>query len=140
MCSGGRSGDKPASLVSGMVQLDARDLVRMRRQAGSAVARGVILHELGHLVGLGHVQDRRQNMYPEISTRNTAMGRATSPVSGCSAADPATPTSEPTRASRRQTSTGTGAKNRTTAAAMPSATASRNAGSSRRRASRGLER
>ena len=30
----------------------------------------MILHELGHLVGLGHVKDKRQNMYPVISARN----------------------------------------------------------------------
>jgi hypothetical protein len=63
-------GSKPAALVSGMVQLDAPDLVRIARVAGTTEARGVILHELGHLVGLGHVKDKRQNMYPVISSRN----------------------------------------------------------------------
>jgi hypothetical protein len=63
-------GDEPASLVSGAVQLDTPDLVRLQRGLGTSVARGVILHELGHLVGLGHVKDKRQNMYPEISPRN----------------------------------------------------------------------
>jgi predicted Zn-dependent protease len=53
-----------------MVQLDAPDLVRIARVAGTTEARGVILHELGHLVGLGHVKDKRQNMYPVISSRN----------------------------------------------------------------------
>ena len=64
-------GTEPAVLVSGMVQLDAPDLVRIARVAGTTEARGVILHELGHLVGLGHVKDKRQNMYPVISSRNT---------------------------------------------------------------------
>ena len=63
-------GTQPAALVSGMVQLDAPDLERIARVAGTTEARGVILHELGHLVGLGHVKDKRQNMYPVISARN----------------------------------------------------------------------
>jgi hypothetical protein len=63
-------GTEPAALVSGMVQLDTPDLVRIARLAGTTSARGVILHELGHLVGLGHVKDKRQNMYPVISARN----------------------------------------------------------------------
>jgi hypothetical protein len=62
--------DERASLVSGMVQLDAPDLSRIARVVGTTEARGVILHELGHLVGLGHVKDKRQNMYPVISKRN----------------------------------------------------------------------
>jgi hypothetical protein len=63
-------GTEPAALVSGMVQLDAPDLSRIARVAGTTEARGVILHELGHLVGLGHVKDKRQNMFPVISSRN----------------------------------------------------------------------
>ena len=65
-----QSGDGPASLVSGVVRFDTPDLVRLQRAFGTTVARGVLLHELGHLVGLGHVKDKRQNMYPEITAGN----------------------------------------------------------------------
>ena len=33
---------------------------------GTAVARGLIDHERGHLVGLGHVKKRTQVMYPRV--------------------------------------------------------------------------
>ena len=35
-----------------------------RWQGGPQRVRGVILHELGHLVGLDHVDDPRELMYP----------------------------------------------------------------------------
>ncbi|HEU5035156.1 MAG TPA: matrixin family metalloprotease [Mycobacteriales bacterium] len=52
--------------VTGIVYLDAPDLARMAQSArGRNQVRAVILHELGHLVGLGHVPDRGAIMYPE---------------------------------------------------------------------------
>jgi len=52
--------------VSGQVILDGRDFRRgVSRSGGRAVARAVVLHELGHLVGLAHVSDRSQIMFSE---------------------------------------------------------------------------
>jgi hypothetical protein len=61
----GREGT-PLVLVSGSVQLDAEQLSqRLTQPRGRRVARAVVLHELGHLVGLGHVNDKNQLMYPQ---------------------------------------------------------------------------
>jgi hypothetical protein len=49
--------------VSGIVALDGFKFRQMlERPGGAAAARGVILHELGHLVGLAHVDDPEQLM------------------------------------------------------------------------------
>jgi hypothetical protein len=49
--------------VTGAVQLDADWFSGVLAEPhGRPVARGVVLHELGHLVGLDHVDDRRQLM------------------------------------------------------------------------------
>lgn len=54
--------------VSGQVVLDAVDLTRvLARPGGRAVARAIVLHELGHLVGLAHVSDRSQIMFSETT-------------------------------------------------------------------------
>jgi hypothetical protein len=59
-------GDGPQVLVTGTVSLDAGQMPQiLDRRNGTAIARAIILHELGHLVGLGHVDDDRQLMYPE---------------------------------------------------------------------------
>jgi hypothetical protein len=44
--------------VSGSVYLDAADLsVALQQPGGADQVRAIIVHELGHLVGLGHVED-----------------------------------------------------------------------------------
>lgn len=54
--------------VSGTVVLDGPQLSGVLEQpSGTPGARAVILHELGHLVGLDHVQDSTQIMNPEGS-------------------------------------------------------------------------
>jgi hypothetical protein len=59
-------GDGPRVFVTGTVSLDA---VRMPEilalRGGAETARGIVLHELGHLVGLAHVEDGEQLMYPQ---------------------------------------------------------------------------
>ena len=51
--------------VTGMVLLNRDYLGQAARwQGGAQWVRGVILHELGHLVGLDHVDDPRELMYP----------------------------------------------------------------------------
>lgn len=55
---------RPTVFVSGQVVLDGPDLRDMMRTAGGREeALGVLLHELGHVVGLDHVKDRTQLMY-----------------------------------------------------------------------------
>jgi hypothetical protein len=49
--------------VSGQVVLDAPQFEEiLHRPGGRRIARAIILHELGHLVGLGHVEDPTQLM------------------------------------------------------------------------------
>lgn len=55
--------------VSGSVYLDPTKFERALDTEGPGVARALILHELGHLVGLAHVTDRRSIMYPELTGR-----------------------------------------------------------------------
>jgi hypothetical protein len=58
----------PRVFVTGTVELDAAAFDRMLAdQTGIAAARAVLLHELGYLVGLAHVSDGGQLMYPATS-------------------------------------------------------------------------
>lgn len=60
--------DGRSRVVSGIVTFDDPDLARMaQRRHGAVVVREVMLHELGHLVGLAHVKDPTQVMYPNAS-------------------------------------------------------------------------
>jgi hypothetical protein len=55
--------------VSGAVGLDAPDMTEaLATPGGAGVNLAVVEHELGHLVGLDHVQDRSEIMYPATTT------------------------------------------------------------------------
>ncbi len=59
--------DGPVTYVSGMVALDAPDLQRIldEEDEGSQIVEDIVLHELGHLLGLDHVDSAAELMYPE---------------------------------------------------------------------------
>lgn len=60
-------GDGPKSFVTGSLELDAPQIAaELNRPDGPGYATAVILHELGHVMGLEHVDDPVQLMYPEI--------------------------------------------------------------------------
>jgi len=69
-----RGGEGPELVyVTGAVTLDRDDLGRMLEGVdGRNLVRAVIAHEVGHLVGLDHVDDPNQLMYPTIQTGVTA--------------------------------------------------------------------
>lgn len=80
------SGDGPGTrrYVSGQLVLDGPQLAEMvAGSAGLARARAVVLHELAHLVGLDHVEDPRQLLYP--STTPLVVGFAEGDLRGLAA-------------------------------------------------------
>lgn len=61
-------GGGPRVYVTGGVSLDGATFVRLlATPEGMPIARAVVLHELAHLVGLDHVGDAGQLMYPTTS-------------------------------------------------------------------------
>ena len=58
------SGDR--TYISGTVSLDAAEIGRLRSAYGYDVARAVLMHELGHLVGLAHVTSTTSLMNPRM--------------------------------------------------------------------------
>ncbi len=57
---------EPRHYVTGSVSLDAPQLTRvLAREDGRAVVRAIVMHELGHVVGLRHVDDRAELMYAD---------------------------------------------------------------------------
>ncbi|UZX02039.1 matrixin family metalloprotease [Arthrobacter sp. CDRTa11] len=61
--------DGPKSFVTGSLELDAPQIAdELLYPDGQLYATAVILHELGHVMGLEHVDDPRQLMFPEIGT------------------------------------------------------------------------
>jgi hypothetical protein len=53
--------------VSGSMYLDPTKFSRAVTERGPEVARALVLHELGHLVGLAHVTDPNAIMFPELN-------------------------------------------------------------------------
>lgn len=66
--------DGGRTYVSGTVSLDPRKFTEIVASDGYPTAKVVILHELGHLVGLAHVTDPNQVMFPRVSARVTTYG------------------------------------------------------------------
>lgn len=60
---------RTATFVTGMISLDGPQIATIARESpqGVAAARAVVMHELGHLVGLQHVEDPTELMNPENS-------------------------------------------------------------------------
>ncbi len=60
-------------IVSGFVVLSTKPAVAYRRGFGAGITRGeLLLHELGHAMGLNHVSNAKQIMYPVIISRPKA--------------------------------------------------------------------
>jgi hypothetical protein len=64
---GMKSGSGDVVYVSGTVYLDPFKIQQVTTRDGEAQARAIILHELGHLVGLAHVNDPGEIMAPRVS-------------------------------------------------------------------------
>ncbi|MFA7266970.1 MAG: matrixin family metalloprotease, partial [Candidatus Nanopelagicales bacterium] len=57
-----------SQITSGFVTINVGTVKRVtKRKKTRGEARQLYLHELGHALGLGHVKDRRQAMYPSTS-------------------------------------------------------------------------
>ena len=71
-------GDGPAVYVTGQVVLDAPAFTQaMAVPGGGPVARAIVLHELAHVVGLGHVDDPAELMYPYAGRADLGAGDLT---------------------------------------------------------------
>lgn len=61
-----RRGDGPRVYVTGTLLLDGPQLQQsLEVDRGSDQVRSVILHEMAHVIGLGHIDDPAELMYPE---------------------------------------------------------------------------
>jgi hypothetical protein len=67
-----QSGD--TVFVSGAVALSAAEFRRASTPKQKATAEAIVLHELGHLVGLAHVDDKKQVMFPRAQSGVTDYG------------------------------------------------------------------
>ena len=63
----GEGGARNALYVTGALALDGPTVDAMIRDGDIELARVLILHELGHLVGLDHVDDMSQLMYKDMT-------------------------------------------------------------------------
>lgn len=74
-------GEGPRVYLTGVVSLDAGQFPEiLAGPNGTAIARSIVLHELGHLVGLAHVDDDQQLMFPE--TRRAVLDFAAGDLTG----------------------------------------------------------
>lgn len=72
----GGPGAAPDVYVSGMLLLDGPEAASMLGEpGGDASVRAVVLHELGHLLGLGHVDDETQLMHDRLSAEVVELQR-----------------------------------------------------------------
>jgi len=61
-------GTGPRIYVTGSVSLDSGQFPSiLERRDGAEIAKGIMLHEFGHVLGLDHVDDDDQLMYPETN-------------------------------------------------------------------------
>jgi hypothetical protein len=68
--------DGAMAFVSGQVVLDTPQMSELLQyNGGRSLTVAALTHELGHLVGLAHVQDTRQLMYPSARPLVTNLGR-----------------------------------------------------------------
>ena len=67
-----QSGDE--TYVSGVVYLDPQALGQVHDRFGRATAKAIVLHELGHLVGLAHVNSQADLMFPRGQVKSTDFG------------------------------------------------------------------
>jgi hypothetical protein len=74
-----RAPDGDLAYVTGQVLLDEQFVTDSLAQKESAVVRATMLHELGHLVGLDHVQDPKALMYPDAEPGITTFARGELP-------------------------------------------------------------
>jgi hypothetical protein len=63
----------PGVYVSGVVDVDAGASAMLAPGFGGGLTMGdLLLHEIGHVVGLGHTTDQSQVMYPDILARGSS--------------------------------------------------------------------
>jgi hypothetical protein len=63
----------PSVYVTGVVDVDAQASAVLTPGFGGGLTTGdMLLHEIGHVLGLGHTADRAQVMYPDILSRSTS--------------------------------------------------------------------
>jgi hypothetical protein len=68
-----QQGAAPAVFVTGEVGVDQASTASIPSGFGGGVTMGeLLLHELGHVVGMGHTTDNSQIMYPDLQTRSSA--------------------------------------------------------------------
>jgi hypothetical protein len=65
---------KHAISVSGVIALDADASKVIPTGFAGETLGGVVLHEIGHVLNLAHVQDIQQMMFPELTVNSSRLG------------------------------------------------------------------